>query len=319
VQARSKRRVRAHANPTQVVQAPAVAGFNFATSNTFDALNRVQDSTNAKAGVTRFGYNGRQDLTQVTDRRSLLTRYPRNGLGDATSLSSPDTGTASHTYDAAGNLKTRTDSRGVLATYTYDALDRLTRIVYSQSGQTSLTYSWTYDQTGTGYANGVGRLTSTASPTTSSQTTYDAQGRVLTDIQRIKLAIGANPAQVAKTVTYSYDAAGNVAAVLYPSGRKLSVTYANGQPVALALAKNASTAATNLISAVQWEPFGGVKSWQWQMASATQVHERLYDGYGRVVRYRLGNTVRDLSYDAGDRIAGYTHYDAATAAAAPGR
>ena len=73
---------------------------------------------------------------------SGATQYPRNGLGDTTQLISPDTGTARHTYDAAGNLKTRTDSRGVLATYTYDALNRLTQVVYSQSGQTSLTFSW---------------------------------------------------------------------------------------------------------------------------------------------------------------------------------
>jgi RHS repeat-associated protein len=36
-----------------------------------------------------------------------------------------------------------------------------------------------------------------------------------------------------------------------------------------------------------------------------------------LVRHRLGNIVRDISYDAADRISGYTHYDAATAAANP--
>lgn len=33
--------------------------------------------------------------------------------------------------------------------------------------------------------------------------------------------------------------------------------------------------------------------------------------------YRLGNLVRDVTYDAADRIVGYTHYDAMTAAAQP--
>jgi RHS repeat-associated protein len=307
----------AQGNPTKTVQAPGVAGFNFTTQSTYDTLSRVQNSTNAKSGLTQFGYNGREDLTQVTDPRSLITQYPRNGLGDATSLVSPDTGTATHTYDAAGNLKTRTDSRGVLGTYTYDALNRLTQIVYSKSGSTSLTYTWVYDQTGTGYANGIGRLTSTTHPSGSTQYTYDAQGRVLTDIQRVTLATGANPAQVAKTVTYTYDTAGNVTSILYPSGRKLSVTYTNGQPTLLGLAKNTSTAATTLISAIQWEPFGGAKSWQWQMASGTQSYDRVYDSSGRLVRYRMGSTIRDISYDAGDRITAYTHYDAGTAAATP--
>ena len=291
----------AQGNPTKTIQAPNVAGFDIITTHTYDTLNILIDSTNAKAGVTQFDYNGRDDLTQITDPRNLTTQYLRNGLGEVTRLINPDTGTATHTYDAAGNLKKRTDSRGVLATYTYDAINRLTKIVYSRKSFTSLTYSWTYDQVGSGYINGVGRLTSTVSPTSSTQYTYDPQGRLLTDIQRVKLLTGANSAQISKTVTYTYDAAGNVASILYPSGRQLSITYTDGQPSALNLAKNTTTPPVNLISAIQWEPFGAPKSWLWQMASGTQLHERIHDSYGRIVRYPLGNNVRDISYDAGDR------------------
>jgi RHS repeat-associated protein len=307
----------ANGNPTRTIAAPGVAGFNFATTNSFDTLNRLKDSTDARAGKTQFGYNGREDVIQVTDPRNLVTQTPRTGLGDATSLVSPDTGTAALTYDAAGNLKTRTDSRGVLATYTYDVLNRLTGIVYSKSGSTSLTYTWAYDQTGAGYANGIGRLTSTTSPTSASQTTYDPRGRVLTDIQRIKAQTGANTAQVAKTVSYGYDGAGNVTSIVYPSGRKLVATYTGGVASAMTLAASTSATPVNLITGIQWEPFGGVKTWNWQMASGTQAHDRVYDSAGRLVRHRLGNSIRDISYDAGDRITAYTHYDATTAAATP--
>ena len=307
----------AQGNPTKTIQAPGMSGFDIITTHTYDTLNTPKDSTNAKAGVIQFDYNGRDDLTQITDPRNLTTQYLRNGLGDVTSLISPDTGTATHTYDAAGNLKTRTDSRGVLATYTYDAFNRLTKIVYSKSGSTSLTYNWIYDQVGNAYANGVGRLTSTVSPTSSTRYTYDPQGRLLTDVQRVKLLVGANSAQISKTVTYAYDAAGNVVSILYPSGRWLSITYTDGQPSALSLAYNTTTSPDNLISAIQWEPFGAPKSWLWQMASGTQLHERIHDSYGRIVRYRLGNNVRDITYDAGDRITAYTHYDASTATATP--
>jgi RHS repeat-associated protein len=308
----------ANGNPTKVIQAPGVSGFNFATTNTYDALNRVKDSTDARAGVTRFGYNGRTDLTQVTDPRNLLTQYPRNGLGDATQLVSPDTGTASHGYDEAGNLKTRTDSRGALGTYSYDALNRPTQVVYTLSGQSTQTYGWTYDQTGAGYANGIGRLTSTSHPSGATQYTYDAQGRVLTDTQRVSAATGANPSQISNTVTYGYDSGGRLVTLQYPSGRTLSIGYdAAGQPTSLALAPTSGGTPATLVSAIQWEPFGGVKSWLWQMAGGTQLHERIRDGYGRIVRYRLGNTIRDVTYDAADRITGYTHYDASTAATQP--
>ncbi|MFT3664272.1 RHS repeat domain-containing protein [Piscinibacter sp.] len=258
---------------------------------------------------------GREDLTQLTDPRNLVTQYPRNGLGDATSLVSPDTGTAAHTYDAAGNLKTRTDSRGVLATYSYDALNRLTGVVYSQSGQTSLNHAWAYDQTGAGYSNGVGRLTSATHPAGSSQYTYDAQGRLLTETQRVSAASGANAAQVSSTVTYTYDAAGNLTSLTYPSGRKLVIGYTGGQPSAITLAATASATPVNLITSIQWEPFGGPRSWLWQMTSGTRQHGWLYDNSGRLVRQNLGDSLRDISYDAADRITGYQHYDATTGAA----
>ncbi|MBI5716379.1 MAG: RHS repeat protein, partial [Burkholderiales bacterium] len=244
----------ANGNRTKVIHAPAVSGFDFATSTSYDALHRPKDSTDAKAGITRFGYSGRDELTQVTDPRNLVTQYPRNGLGDATSLVSPDTGTATHTYDAAGNLLTRTDSRGALASYTYDALNRPTSVVYSQSGQTSITHSWSYDQTGAGYANGIGRLTSTESPVSSTQYTYDAQGRVLTDTQRVKAATGANASEVSRTVTYAYDGAGNVTSMQYPSGRVVRITYTGGLPSAVTLAKDGAAAEQTLLSQIQWEP-----------------------------------------------------------------
>lgn len=305
----------AQGNPTKTIQAPGVSGFNFATQSSYDKLSRQKDTTNAKSGLTQFGYNGREDLTQVTDPRNLITQYPRNGLGDATSVVSPDTGTATQTYDAAGNLKTRTDSRGVLATYSYDALNRLTGIVYTQTGQATRTYAWTYDQTGTGFSNGVGRLTSTSFPAGSTQYTYDAQGRLLTNTQRVLATTGANSAQISTTVGYTYDAAGHITSVTYPSGRKLSVTYSNGLPSALALGKDAVTTPVNLISAIQWESFGGVKSWLWQIGAGTELHERRYDSAGRVVRYRLGGVMRDISYDAADRITAYTHYEIVTGTA----
>jgi YD repeat-containing protein len=55
----------------------------------------------------------------------------------------------------------------------------------------------------------------------------------------------------------------------------------------------------------------------WQMASSTQLHRREFDTYGRLVRYPLGELVRDITCDAADRITAYTHYTAATGAAAP--
>lgn len=305
----------AQGNPTKTITAPGAAGFGFETKASYDSLSRVKDTTDAKLGKTEFGYDGLDRTTLVKDPRGLSTQYPRNGLGDATQLISPDTGTATHTYDAAGNLITRTDSRGVLATYTYDALNRLRTVVYSQTGQTSETTSWGFDNTGTGYANGIGRLTRTDHPSGTSRYVYDAQGRLTEYVQALTAKSGANASAVLSTVKYGYNAAGKLTSVTYPSGRQVTYTLTDGEVSAVNLAKDVSTAATPLITQIQWEPFGGVRSWQWQMSSGVQAHERWYDTYGRLVRYRLGDAVRDLTYDEADRIKSYRHYLYSTGAA----
>ena len=105
---------------------------------------------------------------------------------------------------------------------------------------------------------------------------------------------------------------GNVASIVYPSGRKVTITYSGGVPVTIGLAKDTATSASTLVSQIKWEPSGAPRSWIWQMASGTQLQSWYYDSSGRPVRYRLGGFLRDLSYDAGDRIVAYTHYDSAT-------
>jgi RHS repeat-associated protein len=305
----------AQGNLTKTIRGLGVPGFGLDTRTAYDTLERATTITDARSGVTQLGYDGLDRNVSVTDPRSLLTQTPRNGLGDATKLSSPDTGTTTFTYDTAGNLKTQLDSRGVLATHTYDALDRRTKIAYTQAGQTTQNLVWTYDQVGAGYSNGIGRLTSTSHPGGSTQYTYDPQGRLLTAIQKVTAATGANTAQISKTVGYGYDAAGNITRITYPSGRVLTIAYSGGKPTTLALAKDASSTATELLSQIQFSPFGAATSWQWQYATGPQAATRIYDTAGRLVRYQLGRFVRDVSYDAGDRITGTTHYDLTTGTA----
>ena len=294
----------AKGNLTLVAKARGVQGATSTTFNAYDKLDRVKAVTDARGGVTALGYDGLDQLKQVTDPRQLVTSYQRNGLGDLNQLSSPDTGTANSTFDANGNLLTRTDSRGVLGTYVYDDLDRMTSAVYTKSGQTTVSYSWTYDQTGGTFGAGIGRLTTATSPAGNTKYGYDGFGRIISVIQTV--------GSVVLTTRYGYDLAGHITSITYPSGRVLTITYANGVPVGMSLAKDASSAAKPLISQIQWMSFGALQSWQMQLNSGAKAQERVYDQYGRLVRYPLGSVVRDITYDAADRIASYTHLDATT-------
>lgn len=298
-------------NTTGRILAPTTPGFAFGTFHGYDKLGRRETTTDARNGVTHFGYNGRSDLAFVLDPRALPTEYLLNGLGDAGQVTSPDTGVTVLTYDSAGNVATALDARGVLATYGYDALNRLTSIVYSQSGQTSVTYGWAYDEVSGSILNGIGRLTSTTFPDGSSQHSYDAQGRLKTFTQTVNAKSGANLAARTHVVTYGYDANGNVQEIIYPSGRKLTISYSNGLPTSMSLANNVAASPVSLVSGIVFEPFGAAKRWNWELSGGAQrPHERHYDEFGRAIRYTLGGHVRDVRYDEGDRISRYTHYSA---------
>lgn len=301
-------------NPTKATQAPGVKGFRFANRRTYDALGRVDTLTDPRSKVTQMQHDGQDQTTQVTDPRSLVTQVPHNGLGDALQLVSPDTGTASMTYDGAGNLKTRTDSRGVLQTQTWDAVNRITGRVFSQRRQPNQAFGWTYDQTGAGFAYGIGRLTSATHPSGSTTYAHDPQGRVVSETQTVLPAAGANSAAITQTVTYTRNANGDISAILFPSGAKLTVTYTDGVPSAMALAKNATATPVPILDQIIFNPFAGAKRWTWQMAGGPVANDRVFDLSGRLVRFRLGAVIRDITYDAADRVASYTYYDAVTGA-----
>lgn len=292
---------------TRQTQAPDVPGLNLDTRFSYDRLYRLTERRDPLQGRIVFTYDGLNRTTQVTDPRTLATRYLRNGFGDITQVISPDTGTTTLDWDAAGNLRTRTDSRGVVARYRHDPDHRLTGLVFSVPGEPDLELGWAYSQTGRDFAYGGGRLTSSRFPAGSALYRYTGQGRPAATVQRIEAADGANPSPVVHTVAYGYTR-GKLTTLTYPSGHVLSIGYAQGQAISLGFAADAGSTAVPLLDEIRWEPFGSaVRSWAWQMQAGPLAHERWRDLSGRIVRQRLGPLFRDITYDAADRVAGYTH------------
>jgi len=190
----------------------------------YDAVGNLTKITDPRGKVTQFGYDAlsRRNLTtqppatvggtsptigtafdglnqvkSVTDPRSLITNYTTDGLGKTTTQASPDTGNTIRTFNAA-MVATDKDARNVTATYTYDALNRVTQIVYSGSGFTTLTDTYGYDQG----ANAVGRMSSMTYSGGSTSWAYDGFGRV----DSLTQTHGTLTLKVQKT----YDAAGRV-------------------------------------------------------------------------------------------------------------
>ena len=257
------------------------------STSLYDELNRLKQITDPASGITQFGYDANDNLTQVTDPRSLVTSYAYNGFGDLVTQTSPDTGVTTNTYDSGGNLDTSTDSRGAVTDYAYDALNRVTSASFTLGGVTDQTLNYTYD-TGT---NQQGRLTSASDADHTLSWSYDAHGRVTGKGQTVggvTLAMG-----------YGYNASGQLASTVLPSGATVTYGYnANGQVTSLTL-----NGSSTILSSITYDPFGPITGWTWGNGTLAS---RDFDADGKVTQLDNANGVslKTYAYDDAFRITG---------------
>lgn len=290
----------------------SVDGGVFVTAR-YDALSQPSMVIDALKGVTQFGFDGLGRTLYVADPRTLITEYPHDGLGN-TQLRSPDTGLNVRTHDAAGNLKTLTDARGALTTNTYDASNRLLSTT-SQLGAEVRATTFRYDEAQTNSFN-AGRLSSAQTADVAAVYAYDERGNVLSETRTLKPAVGANASPVMLRVGYTYEPGGQLTSMRYPSGNIIAYSNFWGAPRVL-IASGSKGRRMVLMSAIQFEPFGGMRSWSWPAVTGQPPRIRSFDLAGRMTRYSLGPLLRDLKYDDAGRIIGYRHFVAATGVAAP--
>jgi RHS repeat-associated protein len=217
-------------------------------------LDRVIDDAGGIAASTRYAWDGRDNLRQVLDPKGLATNYGYDGFDELVRLESPDTGVATFGYDAAGNRIAQTDGRGKATGYVYDALGRL-RGVRPASGTQNVDFD--YDPApgqdadcAAGERFGAGRLWRVANETGSTRYCYDRFGNVVRKVQAVQ---GGSTLVVAAT----YDHAGRVAAMTYPSGAIATwVRDGNGHVSRVDLKPTATSAQSTLVAGVTYAPFG---------------------------------------------------------------
>ena len=266
---------------------------NKVTANAYDALNRLRQVTDPALGIAQYAYNGLDALTQVSDPRGLVTGYTVNGLGNLTLQQSPDTGNTASVYDPAGNLLTQTDAKGQVTTYAYDALNRVTLITFQDGSK----QAYTYDQG----ANGLGRLSTITETDPSSQTTsliayaYDPHGRVTSETR----VVGGQP----YVTGYSFDSAGRMDGMTYPSGRTVTYDFDGLGRVSQVSTTKPGDAPQVVVQNVSYHPFGGVTGFTFGNG---QLYSRTVDQDGRIATYTLGGAPFSIAYDAASRISSIT-------------
>jgi RHS repeat-associated protein len=259
--------------------------------------------TSTQDALTQYGYDIHGNLTAVTDPNNGNTTYVYDDLGNLLSQTSPDTGTTAFTHDAAGNVLTRTDAKGQSFAYSYDALNRLATL---NAPGTADDITYTYDTCN----NGVGRLCAVIIGDGAGNKTvtyaYDAFGNVISQ----------------QGINYSYDSVSRIKTLTYPSGNVVTYIYdAAGQVSQVDLQQDAQT--TTLASEISYAPFGPVTSMTYgnghtlsqgvdsayrftdhTVTGALQLINSLYDANGNLsqVDNNLTTVSNVYSYDALNRL-----------------
>jgi RHS repeat-associated protein len=230
----------------KVIESPAA---------TLNACGQVFTNTDVKDFETRYTWDARDNLRTVTQGDRPVRQFVYNSLGQLTSAGNGETGLVSYVSDAAGNLVSRTDARGA-TTQMYDERGRVRTVAYPP-GTPSVTYC--YDgiynagampaecssaPSGGAAKNLAGRLTMvTNGESTTKYSEYDAAGRV-------KASSQTTAGMPSWNFSYEWNDVG-LAAITYPSGRKVGYTYDAGGQI-----RTVTSGTTTYASDTKYAPHG---------------------------------------------------------------
>ena len=170
------------------------------------------------------------DLSYTYDELGRLVTATKGSGGSATTTTiqydvagrkkdmiDPDMGVWAYAYDAMGNLIRQTDARSQTTCLYYDALNRLTGKYYTgtQECPTSpaMDVGYGYDE----FAMGIGRRTSMNDDFGSTEWTYDARGRILSEEKTID--------EVTYETGWEYNSADLPVSMTYPDGEVVDMDY----------------------------------------------------------------------------------------------
>jgi RHS repeat-associated protein len=244
---------------------------------------------------TSYSFDALGNLVTV-NQGSQTRSFVYSSLSRLLTATNPENGTINYQYDNNGNLKQKTDARSVVTTFgTYDPLNRPTTKSYSD-GTPTVTYS--YDSTAVQYSKG--RLTSlSSSVSTFTFTSYDALGRG----KAASLALGGQT----YTMSYTYDLAGHIKTITYPSNRSVTYSYDS--------AGRMNSVAGSLGDSVQRTYSSGIiygsdgQMTQEQLGTTIPVYNKLfYNSRGQLAEIRNSTTPNNTSWNRGAIINNYSDY-----------
>jgi RHS repeat-associated protein len=296
------------------------------TTFTYNSMDETTSVTSASGGKTSYTYDSDGNLTGSTDPRgnaaganatAYITTYAYNGSGQLTSVTNPDGYTTAYTYDAEGYQQTVTDARSQVTRYGYDGDEHLTSVTAADGGVAKSVY------------DPAGELVSQTDPDQNTVSyTYDADDRVV----KTKDALGnsvtygydgdGNQVDFTDardiTSTTTFDADDQPKKITYSDGTP-SVTYsydANGDITGVTDAAGSRTLAYNAAGNLTSQTGPGSGSFSYGYDAAGNVTSRTYpdgtkvaytyDQDGRISALANGSATTSYSYDPAGNLVSTT-------------
>lgn len=251
----------------------------------YDALDRLETTTNELNNTSTTTYDAQDNITSVTDLRGLVTGYTYDGLANRTEQNSPDTGITQYlAHDGNGNVLTMVDASLQSTSYSYDALNRIDLVTYADGS----TADYVYDigSNAKGRLSSVTYTDSTGANTGSTAWTYETYGRVKSKTETVNA--------ISLTTTYNYNpTTGQLDNVVTSGGRTISYAYLNAQ------LNSISIDSRSIMNTITYEPFGAANAWTWGNGQASN---RVYDQDGQLDTYTIGNTTYDINYSLSGNV-----------------
>lgn len=211
-----------------------------ATATTLDPRGRPVRVVDTLGHATTYAY-GAFGTVAVTDVSGATARHTTDTFGNLRSTVDPNIGNRNAIYNGFGQPLRIDDANGDSTHFAYDPLGRLIRRVDTEG-----VHEWDYDVTGL-----TGALSQARTPTTAVTLEYDRHGKL--EVQRFGID------RLEAVYRYTYDAAGRISTIQYPTGSPIDGVRHNYRHGYLESVEDRSTR-LRYWTAQKRDPFGRVAS-----------------------------------------------------------
>jgi RHS repeat-associated protein len=199
----------------------------------YDAAGNVTSQTDTLGNKTISSFDELGNLVEQVNPRGKKTTYSYNSLNQLATVTAPGQGTTTVTYDDLGRMTSRTNAKNYVTGYAYDNAGRLTKVTDALGRPTQFAYD--VEGNRIKVTNGRGQTHTS---------TFDAR-----DLLTSTLYSDGTP-----TLSYTYDAVGQVKTVADGTGTRTFTYDAEGRPLTIS-----SPGATNPFK-YTYNPGGTIKS-----------------------------------------------------------